>query len=285
MALSTQCPHCHTTFRVAQDQLKLRDGLVRCGQCKEVFNGIEHLLPSDWPAQAPAVPIPPQTRTFPENWFELPLDDGHRPEHAGRRSPSERPPRPLPKFTPAAPAAPETAAEEPNFVKRGRRKQRMKRISRILMGIGSVILLLGLMAQSLYALRNQIALWLPQTKPLLEQACAVLACRIDLPAQIDAVSIESSELQTLAPNRDIYVLTALLRNRSASVQAWPHIELTLNDANEKPLVRRVFAGREYVGSDQEAAQGFAAASEQPIKLFFEVSPLKPAGYRVYLFYP
>ena len=47
MALATQCPHCKTTFRVVQDQLKLRAGLVRCGSCKEIFNGIENLLRPD----------------------------------------------------------------------------------------------------------------------------------------------------------------------------------------------------------------------------------------------
>ena len=44
MALVTQCPHCHTSFRVANDQLKLHAGVVRCGSCKQTFNGIEHLL-------------------------------------------------------------------------------------------------------------------------------------------------------------------------------------------------------------------------------------------------
>ncbi|MFL6715114.1 MAG: zinc-ribbon domain-containing protein, partial [Burkholderiaceae bacterium] len=44
MVLATRCPHCRTTFRVVQDQLKLRGGLVRCGACKEIFNGTEHLL-------------------------------------------------------------------------------------------------------------------------------------------------------------------------------------------------------------------------------------------------
>jgi predicted Zn finger-like uncharacterized protein len=59
MALATRCPHCNTTFRVAHDQLKLRAGLVRCGACKEIFNGIEHLLPQDAPAPAPAPAVPP----------------------------------------------------------------------------------------------------------------------------------------------------------------------------------------------------------------------------------
>src|SRR5690606_23671559 len=57
MALATKCPHCQTTFRVAHDQLKLRAGLVRCGHCKEIFNGIEHLLPPEKPgAKTEAAP-------------------------------------------------------------------------------------------------------------------------------------------------------------------------------------------------------------------------------------
>src|SRR3712207_6222700 len=57
MALATQCPHCQTTFRVAHDQLKLRAGLVRCGACKQIFNGIENLIRLDENGQAePASP-------------------------------------------------------------------------------------------------------------------------------------------------------------------------------------------------------------------------------------
>lgn len=41
--LATRCPHCHTVFRVVGDQLKLRDGLVRCGNCREVFDGRAYL--------------------------------------------------------------------------------------------------------------------------------------------------------------------------------------------------------------------------------------------------
>lgn len=55
MALATQCPHCYTSFRVANDQLKLYAGMVRCGTCKQTFNGIEHLIPpGSTPKQAPS---------------------------------------------------------------------------------------------------------------------------------------------------------------------------------------------------------------------------------------
>lgn len=56
MALATQCPHCHTAFRVANDQLKLHAGLVRCGACQQTFNGIEYLLAPGHSAQTVTTP-------------------------------------------------------------------------------------------------------------------------------------------------------------------------------------------------------------------------------------
>lgn len=71
MTLATRCPQCGTTFRVVSDQLKLRRGLVKCGRCQTVFNGVEklHYIADEdvlqttvigaSPAQAP--PAAPQT--------------------------------------------------------------------------------------------------------------------------------------------------------------------------------------------------------------------------------
>ena len=40
----TRCPGCKTVFRVMSSQLALRDGQVRCGHCRTVFNGREELI-------------------------------------------------------------------------------------------------------------------------------------------------------------------------------------------------------------------------------------------------
>ncbi len=42
MSLITQCPACNTLFKVVADQLKISDGWVRCGQCREVFDAQAH---------------------------------------------------------------------------------------------------------------------------------------------------------------------------------------------------------------------------------------------------
>ncbi len=177
------------------------------------------------------------------------------------------------------------AADEPEFVKRARRQQTSSRARRLFLGIGSVVLLIVLLLQGFYTFRNQIAAYLPVTAPALGSACELLGCRIELPAQIDAVSIESSELQALATIQNSFLLTTVLRNRSATAQQWPNIELTLNDANEKPVARRVFLPRDYLPRNVDAAKGFAANLEQTSKLTFVLSEMSASGYRVELFYP
>lgn len=42
--LITQCPNCQTRFRVAETQLQVAEGRVRCGACLTVFAGLDHLL-------------------------------------------------------------------------------------------------------------------------------------------------------------------------------------------------------------------------------------------------
>lgn len=383
MALATQCPHCHTTFRVAHDQLKLRAGLVRCGACKQIFNGIEHLLrpmeadqtvavpePKPQPVQAAEQTVPPaaeelgdsQAETSPEPAVSEPDTEGPKPSEVDY--PASRPLHPptgtvfhvdeqadvdpltrmtlmdvasmderhdgagsLPDdgTTEAKPAKNDTAElpdpleavieelqrkplrgtakpakskqpaepdddplsefDEPSFVRQGRRRERFGRAARAFMGVGSCILLVGLLAQSTYIFRNEIAAWFPPAKPLLDDACGALQCQVGLPAQIEAVSVESSELQVLTSEKNIFGLTTLLRNDSGTEQAWPSIELTLNDTNERAIARRVFSPTDYLRSPKELASGIAPKSERPVRLLFELSQLKASGYRVYLFYP
>jgi predicted Zn finger-like uncharacterized protein len=46
MSLVTCCPKCSSEYDVTADQLRLRDGLVRCGHCSHVFDGFACLKDS-----------------------------------------------------------------------------------------------------------------------------------------------------------------------------------------------------------------------------------------------
>ena len=81
----TQCPHCHTSFRVSHAQLSVARGVVRCGSCLQVFNAARQLLeqrtgnngaPPLAPPPKPAVDAPPRAISQ-KQWTaaELDLDD------------------------------------------------------------------------------------------------------------------------------------------------------------------------------------------------------------------
>ena len=108
MSQITRCPSCSTSFKVVADQLRISEGWVRCGQCKEVFDAVAHLLPAPPPAllpdvsltdvRPPPMPVPRKPETG-RAWGE--------PDRA-----SSRAALPRGRAAPAAPAAPLYAAED-----------------------------------------------------------------------------------------------------------------------------------------------------------------------------
>lgn len=127
MSLATRCPACHTAFRVVQDQLKVSQGWVRCGQCHEVFNAMQALFdlpaapaPTSSPAvlQTPLAATPaatpaPAEPSAPDTDLP-PLPDPVSPEPP---EPVAVAPLPLPSSPAAPPPAPDfpaSADELPN---------------------------------------------------------------------------------------------------------------------------------------------------------------------------
>ena len=79
----TQCPHCHTSFRVSHAQLSVARGVVRCGSCLQVFNAAQQLLeqrtaktvaPPLAPLATPAVDTPPPRAISQKQWSAAELD-------------------------------------------------------------------------------------------------------------------------------------------------------------------------------------------------------------------
>lgn len=99
--LVTRCPACRTAFRLVADQLRLRQGLVRCGQCDTVFDAREHLieLPAPEPAAGPetvaqagegiAAPAP-ATPPAQEAPAEHAHEETHEEVHKAARAPRKR---------------------------------------------------------------------------------------------------------------------------------------------------------------------------------------------------
>src|SRR5262249_20588468 len=132
--------------------------------------------------------------------------------------------------------------------------------------IGSALLLLALVLQGAYRYRGEIAVLLPESKPLLESLCAEIGCEVPLPRRAELLSIEASDLQADGSHPNVMVLTATLRNRAAFVQAFPALELSLTSAQGQTVARRVLMPKDYVPPPRRAEAGFAAGSELQIRV-------------------
>ena len=76
----TECPECHTYFKITPEQLKAAEGKVRCGSCNHVFNALTNLAEK----ASPSTPknSPPAQSTTPQESVAAPtFDEPQDPVH------------------------------------------------------------------------------------------------------------------------------------------------------------------------------------------------------------
>lgn len=271
----TRCPSCGTSFRVTPEQLKARAGKVRCGHCQGVFNALESL--QDAP---PVVEAPP-----PSAEESIPAAPA-RETVAGSAVADNIPP-----------ATAETVPE-PEMLAAGRVDILLedippaeeavavpRRAAAIAWSAASLLALVLLLAQLVHVFRAELALAWPEWRPQLEEFCRQFECEIPLPRKPDLVSIEASDLHPDPQRNSLLALSATLKNRAAFAQEYPHLEVTLTDTRDQPMIRRVFAPAEYLAEGANVRTGFPANGDVAVNLWLDAGNIGASGYRLYLFYP
>ena len=298
----TTCPHCATSFNVAPEVLLSRNGRVRCGQCKQIFDGLLNLTtleelqtPADaagnaeiseplpaappeayWPAlpEAPEVPIPPMPLEIAAaaSPAYLPADNDERPQPA---APAMVAPvsfvRSAPELHPAEEFQEEFEVPR-NPVHRG-------------WATAAALAALLLAGQVLYRYRSELAANVPAVKPALVQLCAWTGCTVPPLQQPASLNIEASDLQVVYKAQPHLVqLTATLRNRAAIDIGYPAFDLVLTDNREHALARRVIAPADYLPGPaaQSAQSAIAANAEITLRVDMDISGLPAAGFRLNL---
>jgi len=304
----TRCPSCHTHFRVHAEQLAARGGQVRCGKCSRVFDALEHLIEEAGPARersaaqdkyavmnAVSADVQPAPQRVPAEAAHAGADAREPVAAASVDVETEPMLAEAGMFEPAIlePASAQPASVEPAAAS-GANSFDFGPIAaagpatparRWPWLLGALLLLVVLLAQAAYYYRSAIIVLVPEAKLYAAALCAKLGCDLPLPRRIELMSIEASDLQADTTNPNIMVLSATLKNRAIFDQQFPLLELTLTDAQDQPVVRRVLAPQDYIGKGASTQTGFAANTEIAIKVFFEGSQVKATGYRLYLFYP
>ncbi len=294
MSDTTQCPTCNTRFKVSQTQLDAHQGLVRCGRCQAVFNATEYLQ-DDQPSPQLDLPIAPEAPrpTFVETAAEpvpamqekldLSLAEPAHPEQQDIERQETKlqinnEPAELIKL------AQKISFADSSDVTSLESAKKKKKLTWLWI-VGSLLLLIVLLAQAAYFFRVELAANQPGLKPALNSYCSLLQCNVPLPHKADLMSIESSELEADPAQASVITLNALLRNHASYSQAYPDLELTLTDAQDKPLARRTFRPVEYLKPGEDEKEGLPANQELSVKLNLDTTNLKPSGYRLLLFYP
>ncbi|MFP4131272.1 MAG: DUF3426 domain-containing protein [Thiohalospira sp.] len=231
----TQCPNCHSHFRVTAEQLRAADGRVRCGVCDTVFDALEHLeeaLPRTEPD--PEAVAPPE----PEDRPQAPVEDESPPrrprQSAGTRRKGDRP---------------------------AARASRGRRVAATTGWLVASLLLLALFpAQFLYFERNALAANYPELRPTLEQLCEVAGCRVEPQRDPDAFSISGREIRAHPERKEALRVTAELVNNADYAQPLPFLHLILSDQNKEPLAAGRFEPGDYHSAPPERLSPGEAAS-------------------------
>lgn len=292
----TRCPECSTLFRVTSEQLKARQARVRCGACEATFNALDALedvqLESEIEQPAPEQEevAPPQSEPISETVSEPvpknPEGSGTLTEDAAVADGSEKPgKRKSGRSKPSSDRVTDRRrqVELPPFLASLPEEPPEENRHRAIWATLAVLALTVSILQGLYLFRAEVAVRVPELRPVLDEMCVHLKCDIPLPRLAELVSIENSELHPDPQRNNLLVLYATLRNRAEFEQAYPHLELALTDASDQTLSQRVFKPEEYL--PKTAPASFGPNAELALSLWLSPEEMAATGYRLYLFYP
>lgn len=291
---TTLCPHCDTRFKIKLTQLEAHHGMVRCGSCLRPFDArvsfvseVQHPQLELAILDVVAAPASPAAT-------EVERDSASTLRHA--ESPTAENldfthfllPEPDNQQTVTLPDGdyPATTLAEQVLVTTGEAtpRSRKKSLPLWLWFVFVLLALLLLVGQLAYFFRADLAARVPGTQAMLRTYCQLLGCSVNLPQKNDLMSIESSSLEADPSNAKLVTLAALLRNRATYPLAFPNLQLTLNDKQDKPVARRIFKPADYLPASENEKTGLLADHEVSLKLSLDTADLEPSGYRLMVFY-
>jgi predicted Zn finger-like uncharacterized protein len=285
----TSCPKCDTHFLLNDELIKAHRGKVQCGSCEHVFNAKNRLtevadditdadeyqasLEDNQETVDETVNISAQVTNITENESAITEDN-----YIGTFSPST-----LTTSDVEHTLDLEHVNPIDDFTKRLNSAKNTKKYTALL-GLLSLLLIFAATAQAIYHLRVKIAAEHPQFKPLLVNACAHLNCTVDLPKELDLITIGDSDMQEDDNFKSVINFSSSLKNNANYPQAYPNIELTLTNADDQIAIKKLITPKDYLSADKKIEDGLPAHEVNPIKLALYVNEATVAGYRILLVY-
>ena len=239
----THCPHCDTYFRVTSDQLKRADGDVRCGRCFGTFNALKHLV--DEPPVKTSKPALPTLKT-------AQVVKGRHPSVTAKETPAGDNINEIETET----SAEALSTLEKKDIKRDHSQQLIEELQQggtrssgagrsVLWGIASIPLALLLATQYAYFNLDQLS-QNPQYRPALEALCSIANCEVPLMKAPQLMRLTERDIRADVKNKDILVVKAVIHNEADFTQAFPIMQLSMQDITGHVMTGRRFLPEEYL---------------------------------------
>jgi predicted Zn finger-like uncharacterized protein len=239
--LLTRCPACDTTFSVTNAHMAARSGLVRCGRCATVFQAKHQLVEpaaannkrqSKTTARAKATRVSNRKRS------------GNEPGRVSKKQTTQ----PAPALTVEEDIADTMSAEE--FVTPALARiflgNQQPRTRLVLWGLAALLLLVTLLAQSLYFYASELARQ-PQLGPWVAAACQHLGCVVRPRQDVTLIELLRTHVGPHPQRSDALRIRTSMVNRAGFAQPYPLMELTLTTSNGEIAARRTFLPQQYLG--------------------------------------
>lgn len=289
----TRCPECTTVYQVHPDQAQAAKGWLRCGRCDHVFDSTGLILA--WSAASVPAGALLNEPTFESEGKPTERVDIEallmREDRLNPGSPSAtsadlssfeqalssfKPEleRAIADLVPALPETPTSGDVSELFPDHLKQTKHGRWPSAVLV----CGLALALSVQLVWAGRHSLAALFPATEPVFLETCRVLACAHMHKRDVQGVVIDNS---SFVPLDEAYQLKWIVRNSTGQTVEMTALELTLQDIQGKPFLRRVF-----MPAELDAPKNLAPSQIWQGELRLKVSSDTPViGYRVLSFYP
>lgn len=218
--MQTECPKCHTLFRVTEAQLSLADGKVRCGLCKEVFDArVEIDLNDEYRLNAFDNN---QQKEQKESDYDATPDHAYLSGEANKIGTED--------FSELSGARP------------------VSNVATALWSLAILVLIGALAAEYMWFNRPQL-LQQPGVKPIAETLCELSDCehmQMRDPAQIEMIS---RNVYTHPNAKSALMVSTTLVNHAAYAQPYPDVQIDFSNVRGELVASRRFAPEEYLQLD------------------------------------
>ncbi|NOT17041.1 MAG: DUF3426 domain-containing protein [Sulfuriferula sp.] len=295
MSMQTACPICHTIFKVDEAHLASAQGMVQCGVCGMVFNARLHLQLATEPS-----PIDMPTQTADQHAEDTPAIVIDEPVAVA----TEDTPNDIMLAEETAPVKPQIAHDTPATIVTEVTeplavddtseqvvmtvapivfKPTNSRLSRIMAGTFTVLLVGGIVVQISWQYKDYLAARFPVLAPTITNVCTLFGTRIATPQDVSAIQLVNSSFEIDPKNKTNILVNIDITNNADTPLQYPNIALRLTNNTDTLVSARNISVGEYLNLATHKNQ-IDAHDDQSIQLSIKVPENEEVtGYKIKLF--